>query len=196
MTSEGNFGAIALGLSPRARRGQPNPSARIVMKILDLATTMKLGVSFAASVILLAASGSEAQTTQSIDMTTLNPAYLSNSTGYVNAEIGPGYSQHATTNQLKITGSDLSVESNSFAVSPTAITGDFTATVQSFVTNLGGTNFLLDTPGGYTELGTYSSGGLLSTNFNYGFSGTQVTIDGPTAAPQQITEQLSRSAMS
>ena len=156
-------------------------------------TTIRLAVSFAASVILLAPSGSKAQTTQSIDMTTLNPAYLSNSTGYVNGEIGPGYSQHATTNQLKITGSDLSVESNSFAVSPTAITGDFTATVQSSVTNLGGTNFLSDTAGGYTELGTYSSGGVLSTNFNYGFSGTQVTIDGPTAAPQQITEQLSRS---
>ena len=122
-------------------------------------TTIRLAVSFAASVILLAPSGSKAQTTQSIDMTTLIRAYLSNSTGYVNGEIGPGYSQHATTNQLKITGSDLSVELNSFAVSPTAITGDFTATVQSSVTNLGGTNFLSDTAGGYTELGTYSSAG-------------------------------------
>jgi hypothetical protein len=61
-------------------------------------------------------------------MTTLTPAYLSNTAGYVNGEIGPGYSQNATTNQLIITGTNLPVQSNSFAILPVPITGDFTAT--------------------------------------------------------------------
>ena len=57
-----------------------------------------LSAALAASVIISATTGSEAQTTQSIDMTTLTPAYLSNGTGFVSGEIGPGYSQAATTN--------------------------------------------------------------------------------------------------
>jgi hypothetical protein len=125
-------------------------------------------------------------------MTTLTPAYLSNSTGYVSGELGPGYSHSATTNQLIITGTNLPVQSNSFAVLPGSITGDFTATVQSFVTNMGGTNFSSNTPLGYTEVGTYSSGGIVSTNFNYGASGSQIVINGPSASPQIVTEQLSR----
>jgi len=146
----------------------------------------------ATSMILMAWGGSKAQTTQNVDMTTLTPAYLSNSTGYVSGELGPGYSHSATTNQLIITGTNLPVQSNSFAVLPGSITGDFTATVQSFVTNMGGTNFSSNTPLGYTEVGTYSSGGIVSTNFNYGASGSQIVINGPSASSQIVTEQLSR----
>ena len=51
----------------------------------------------ATSMILMAWGGSKAQTTQNVDMTTLTPAYLSNSTGYVSGELGPGYSHSATT---------------------------------------------------------------------------------------------------
>jgi hypothetical protein len=101
--------------------------------------------------------------------------------------------QNATTNQLIITGTNLSVVSNSFAILPRSITGDFTATVQSVVTNTAGTNFSSNTSAGYAEVGTYTSGGVLSTNFNYGPpSGGQVVINGPSASPQVVTEQLSR----
>jgi hypothetical protein len=155
--------------------------------------TTRLGAFFAASMILMTWGGSKAQTPTPIDMTTLTPAYLSNSTGYVNGEIGPGYSQNATTNQLTITGTNLPVQSNSFAFDPASISGDFTATVQSSVTNTGGTNFGASTPLGYAEVGTYSAGGVLSTNFNYGPSnGSQIVINGPSVSPHQLTEQLSR----
>jgi hypothetical protein len=128
-----------------------------------------------------------------IDMTTLTPAYLSNTTGFVNGEIGPGYSQNATTNQLIITGNNLPVQSNSFAILPVPITGDFTATLQSVVTNTAGTNFAANTSAGFAEVGTFTSGGVLSTNFNYGSpSGAQVVINGPSVSPQVVTEQLSR----
>jgi PEP-CTERM motif len=155
--------------------------------------TTRLSAALAVSIVLFDSGASKAQTTQNIDMTTLTPAYLSNSTGYVNGEIGPGYSQSATTNQLIITGSDLPVESNSFAASPFPVTGDFTATVQSLITNYAGTNFSSNTPGGYVEVGTLSFGGDVSTNFNYGLSGSQLTINGPSFSSQPITEQLSRS---
>jgi hypothetical protein len=73
------------------------------------------------------------------------------------------------------------------------VTGDFTATVQSFITSGGGTNFSSSTAGGYTEVGTYSAGGVVSTNFNYGFSGSQIVINGPSFSSQELTEKLSRS---
>jgi PEP-CTERM motif len=151
--------------------------------------TTRLGAVFAASMILVTWDESKANV---IDMTTLTPAYLSNSTGFV-GEIGPGYSQNATTNQLIITGTNLPVQSNSFAFLPVPITGDFTATVQSVVTNTAGTNFGASSSAGYAEVGTYSAGGVLSTNFNYGPpSGAQVVINGPSVSPQIVTEQLSR----
>jgi hypothetical protein len=155
--------------------------------------TTRLAAALAVSMILVTSGGSKAQTTSVIDMTTLTPAYLSNNTGYVNGQIGPGYSQSATTNQLIITGTNLPVLSNSFAVVPGLIMGDFTATVQSVVTNTAGTNFSSNTLLGYAEVGTSSAGGVVSTNFNYGASsGGQVVINGPSGAPQQVTEQLSR----
>jgi hypothetical protein len=154
--------------------------------------TTRWGAVLAASMILATWGDSKAQTTNVIDMTTLTPAYLSNNTGFVNGEIGPGYSQNATTNQLIITGTNLPVQSNSFAIRPGLITGDFTATVQSVLTNTAGTNFSSNTSLGFAEVGTFSTGGVVSTNFNFGASGGQTTINGPSGSSQQVTEQLSR----
>ena len=154
--------------------------------------TTRWGAVLAASLILVTWGESKAQTTNVIDMTTLTPAYLSNNTGFVNGETGPGFSQSATTNQLIITGTNLPVQSNSFAILPGLITGDFTATVQSVLTNTAGTNFSSNTLLGFAELGTFSSGGVVSTNFNFGASGGQTTINGPSGPSQQVTEQLSR----
>ena len=94
---------------------------------------------------------------------------------------------------MTITASDLPTQSNSLASSPTPFMGDFTATVQ-FSSNGQGSNFGSNTPGGYEEVGTFLNGnGSLSTNFNYGLSGPQIAINGPTVAPQELTEQLTRS---
>ena len=149
----------------------------------------------ALSICSLTVIGTDLASASPIDFTILTPAY-NNTTGYFPGQQAPGFIYSATPDQLIITGPANLPDNGlaAYANLPNPVTGDFSATVQTTVTNTGGIGYYSSSSTAFAGMGYGLFGGNDYVYSNYGLL-SQGNVSSPSVSfpAQTVTEKLSRS---